>query len=122
MPTYRLTGPGQPVELVDADACRDEGAHRVLRGPVLVMGQPREVVPRKGLSLGHGRAGEDLARLERQPVAQAQCDMSLTWIEANEAPEPATDGSGRFEVGARYYGSDSHAIRSPSASSCATSP
>lgn len=32
MPTYRLTAPGQPIELVHADSCRDEGAHRVLRG------------------------------------------------------------------------------------------
>lgn len=32
MPTYRLTAPGQPIDPVHADSCRDEGAHRVLRG------------------------------------------------------------------------------------------
>lgn len=41
MPTYRLTPLG---DLVDADSVRQEGIHTVLRGTVLVMGRPREIV------------------------------------------------------------------------------
>lgn len=47
MPTYRLAPPGQQPELLDADSCRREGAHTVLRGTALVMNQPREVVVRR---------------------------------------------------------------------------
>ena len=46
MPVYRLTPPGQPAELVEADSCRVEGAWTVLRGTVLVMNRPREIVMR----------------------------------------------------------------------------
>lgn len=44
MPLYRLTPPG---ELVRADSACREGVHTALRGTVLVMGQPREVVLRR---------------------------------------------------------------------------
>lgn len=47
MPTYRLTPSGQQSELLDADSCRREGAHTVLRGTALVMNQPREIVVRR---------------------------------------------------------------------------
>lgn len=47
MPTYRLTAPGQPAELLTADSARCEGIHTVLRGTALVMGRAREVVLRR---------------------------------------------------------------------------
>lgn len=47
MPLFRLTPPDQPLELLDANTCRREGAYLVLRGTVLVMGRPREVVLRR---------------------------------------------------------------------------
>ncbi len=47
MPTYRLTPPGQPYELLEADSARVEGIHTVLRGTAYVMGRPREVVVRR---------------------------------------------------------------------------
>lgn len=47
MPVYRLSAPGQPDELLTAETCRREGIHTVLRGTVLVMGKPREVVLRR---------------------------------------------------------------------------
>ena len=47
MPTYRLTTPGQPDELLEADSARVEGIHTVLRGTVRVMNRPREVVVRR---------------------------------------------------------------------------
>ncbi len=46
MPTYRLTTPDS-IELLEADSCRVEGAHSVLRGAAYVMGRPREVVVRR---------------------------------------------------------------------------
>jgi uncharacterized protein YcsI (UPF0317 family) len=46
VPTYRLTTPDS-VELLQADSCRVEGAHTVLRGTALVMGRPRELVVRR---------------------------------------------------------------------------
>ncbi len=47
MPTYRLTTPGQPDELLEADSARREGSHTVLRSTAYVMGKPREVVLRR---------------------------------------------------------------------------
>ena len=47
MPTYRLTTPGQPDELLEAHSARVEGIHTVLRGTAYVMGRPREVVVRR---------------------------------------------------------------------------
>jgi hypothetical protein len=44
VPIYRLTPPG---ELVEADNARQEGIHTVLRGQVLVIGSPREIVLRR---------------------------------------------------------------------------
>lgn len=44
MTLYRLTPPG---DLVEADSARQEGVHTVLRGTVLVMGRPREIVLRR---------------------------------------------------------------------------
>ena len=46
MPTYRLTTPDS-VELLQADSCRVEGVHTVLRGTAYVMGRAREVVVRR---------------------------------------------------------------------------
>ena len=36
-----------PAELLEADSAHVEGIHTVLRGTVLVMGRPREVVLRR---------------------------------------------------------------------------
>ena len=47
MPLYRLTVPGQPEEVLEADRLAVEGQHQVLRGTRLVMNQPREVVVRR---------------------------------------------------------------------------
>ena len=47
MPTYRLTTPGQPDELLQADSIGVEGICTVLRGTAYVMGRPREVVVRR---------------------------------------------------------------------------
>ena len=47
MPTCRLTTPGQPEELLDADSASVEEIHTVLRGTAYVMGRPREVVVRR---------------------------------------------------------------------------
>ena len=47
MPTYRLTPPDQPSELLEADSARREGIHTVLRGTAYVIGRPREVVLRR---------------------------------------------------------------------------
>lgn len=47
MPTYRLSMPGQPDELITADGWCVEGAHTVLRGPAYVMGRPRDIVVRR---------------------------------------------------------------------------
>ena len=47
MPTYRLTTPGQPDELLQADSARREGIHTVLRDTAYVMGRPLEVVLRR---------------------------------------------------------------------------
>ncbi len=47
MPVYRLTPPTGATELLEADSARVEGIHTVLRGTVLVMGRPREVVLRR---------------------------------------------------------------------------
>lgn len=47
VPTYRLTPSDEPPELLEADSCRREGIHTVLRGTVLVMGRPREIVLRR---------------------------------------------------------------------------
>ena len=47
MPSYRLTPPGEPPELLRADTARREGIHTVLRGTAYVMGRPREVVVRR---------------------------------------------------------------------------
>jgi hypothetical protein len=44
VPLYRLTPPG---ELIEADSARQEGIHTTLRGYVLVMGRPREIVLRR---------------------------------------------------------------------------
>ncbi len=46
MPTYRPTA-SDSIELLEADSCRVEGAHSVLRGTAYVMGRPREVVVRR---------------------------------------------------------------------------
>lgn len=46
MPTYRLHWPDRP-EIIEADSARREGIHTTLRGYVLVMGRPREVVLRR---------------------------------------------------------------------------
>lgn len=47
MPVYRLHHPDQPAELLEADSARREGIHTTLRGTVLVMGRPREIVLRR---------------------------------------------------------------------------
>jgi hypothetical protein len=46
VPTYRLTTPDN-VELLQADSCRVEGVHTVLRGTAHVRARPREVVVRR---------------------------------------------------------------------------
>jgi hypothetical protein len=48
VPTYRLTGPDNSVELLQDDSARREGIHTVLRGTAHVIGSPREVVLRRG--------------------------------------------------------------------------
>ena len=47
MPVFRLPPPDAPSELIKADSASVEGIHTVLRGTVLVMGRPREVVLRR---------------------------------------------------------------------------
>ena len=47
LPTYRLTTPGQPDELLQANSARREGIYTVLRGTAYVMGRPREIVVRR---------------------------------------------------------------------------
>ena len=47
MPVFRLSPPDAPAELLEADSARVEGNHTVLRGFVLVMNRPREVVLRR---------------------------------------------------------------------------
>lgn len=47
MPMYRLHHPDSPAELLEADSARREGIHTTLRGTVLVMGRPREIVLRR---------------------------------------------------------------------------
>jgi hypothetical protein len=47
VPTFRVTLPDQPPELLEADYLRDEGPMKSLRGTALVMGRPREIVLRR---------------------------------------------------------------------------
>jgi hypothetical protein len=47
VPLYRLTHPDGTCELLQADIARQEGVHTTLRGTMLVIGQPREVVLRR---------------------------------------------------------------------------
>ncbi len=47
MPTYRSTRPDGSSELLEADSCRVEGIHTVLRGTAYVIGRPRDFVVRR---------------------------------------------------------------------------
>lgn len=47
MPVYRVHHADQPAEVNEADSARREGIHTTLRGTVLVMGRPREIVLRR---------------------------------------------------------------------------
>ena len=47
MPVFCIHHHREPPELLEADSARREGIHTTLRGTVLVMGRPREVVLRR---------------------------------------------------------------------------
>lgn len=47
MPVYSITWPSAPAEELEADSARSEGIHTVLRGTVLIIGRPREIVLRR---------------------------------------------------------------------------
>ncbi|MBW3646822.1 MAG: hypothetical protein KY440_03465 [Actinobacteria bacterium] len=84
MPMYRLTPPGQPGELLEADTARSEGIHTVLRGVVLVMGKPREIVLRR---VPADVLVEEVTRAERFQTVR----LVVGTGDASEEPCPGID-------------------------------
>ncbi len=82
MPTYRLTTPGQPDELLEADSARVEGIHTVLRGTAYVMGPAAGGRAAASAKQRAGGAGGEVSSSRLRPLGDqrwARAGMSVRY-------------------------------------------